>query len=183
MVAPQRIEQNLQTAMQEEGSFLEQNLFSPARISWLSGLRKNWDSVQYAWRRWVLGYDEEMQITFLKNWLGEITVAKMGMMFATMFAMVLALWVVWLGLTRSQNKTAPAVKLYRKFCRKLEKRGLRRALDATPSQYAELAVRQFPERSEQILEATRLFECISYREDTQTKNVLLARLRTAVRQV
>ncbi len=183
MVAPQRIEQNLQTAMQQEGSFLEQNLFSPARISWLKGLRQKWDSVQYAWRRWVLGYDEEMQSSFLKNWLGELTVAKIGLMFATLFAMVLALWAVWLGLTRSQHQASPAVKLYRKFCRKLEKRGLLRALDTTPAQFAEIAARQFPERSDPIREVTRLFERISYCESAQTSDALLGRLRAAVRRV
>lgn len=183
MVAPQRIEQNLQTAMQQEGSFLEQNLFSPSRISWLNGVRKKWDSVQYAWRRWVLGYDEEMQSTFLTNWLGGITIAKMAMMFTTLFAMVLGLWVVWLGLTRSQHKLSPAVKLYRKFCRKLEKRGLLRTLETTPSQFAELAARQFPERSAQIREATRLFEHIAYRDDGQQQKVLLAQLRELVRHI
>ncbi len=47
MVAPQRIQQNLQTAVQNEGSFLEDKAFSPVRLKWLTGLRQKWDAVQY----------------------------------------------------------------------------------------------------------------------------------------
>jgi len=184
MVSPQRIEQNLRQAMQQEGSFLEQKLFSVARVSWLSGLRKKWDSVQYAWRRWVLGYDDEMQGRFLKNWLGELSVARIGLMFAVLFAVVIALWVVWLGLTRPPDKAPAVLKLYRKFYRKMEKRGLQRAPDMPPARFAQIAAQQFPEQQAEILEAARLYQRISYaEEDATAKHSLLQQLARLIRRI
>ena len=184
VVSPLRIEQNLQTAMQKEGSFLENKRFSAVKISWLRGLRQNWDSVQFAWRRWVLGYDEKQQNAFLKNWLGEVTLAGIAMLFASLFAVVIAIWVVWLGLSRPATHRSEAQKGYRKFCRKLEKLGLKRPPQMAPGDFAQLAAQRFPERRTAILEATRLYEDIHYasRADEQQRSLML-RLNQVLRQI
>ena len=51
MVAPERIEKNLEAAVQNEGSFLESKFLSMQKIKWLKGLRKQLDSFQYGWQR------------------------------------------------------------------------------------------------------------------------------------
>ncbi len=182
MVAPQRIEQSLRVAMEEEGSFLEKNVFSAARVDWLSGMRQKWDSVQYAWRRWVLGYDDQMQSQFLKNWLGELSVAKIAAMFATLFALVIALWVVWLGLTRPQDKSTPSLKLYRKFAKKMEKRGLSRPAEVSPARFSEIAAGHFPDRSREIIEVAEIYQQISYAELPEPRQKdLLKRLAILIR--
>lgn len=184
VVSPLRIEQNLQTAMQSEGSFLENQRFSAVKISWLRGLRQNWDSVQFAWRRWVLGYDEKQQNAFLKNWLGEVTLAGIAMLFASLFAVVLALWVVWLGLSRPATHRTEAQKIYRKFCLKLAKRGFKRPPQMPPGDFAQLAAQRFPEQRSAILEATRLYEDIYYAHpDDAQQRQLTRQLNQVLRQI
>ena len=184
VVSPLRIEQNLQTAMQKEGSFLEDKRFSAVKISWLRGLRQNWDSVQFAWRRWVLGYDDKKQNAFLKNWLGEVTLAGIAMLFVSLFAVVIAFWVVWLGLSRPATQRTEAQKTYRKFCRKLEKMGLKRPPQMPPGAFAQLAAKRFPERGAAIVEVTRLYEDIHYASPAERQQHELARrLNQVLRQI
>ena len=184
MVAPERIEQNLQTAVEEEGSFLEGSIFSPARIRWLLTLRQKWDSVQYGWRRWVLGYDTETQSNWLKSWIGEVSILRVALVFGGLFALILLGWLVMMGYFRRTDTVSPSLKLYRKLCWKLGKRGLTRPLDTTPGQFALMAGNRFPEQSTGIHEATRLYEELVYSNpSTEQETSLLARLKLAVSKI
>ena len=72
-VAPERIQSGLEAAVQEEGSFLADQVFSPQKfkgVSWLNQLRLQFDSLNYYWQRWVLSYDGERQKNFLSLVLG-----------------------------------------------------------------------------------------------------------------
>lgn len=184
MVAPDRIEQNLQTAVKEEGSFLEGNPFSITRIAWMSSLRQQWDAVQYGWRRWVLGYDNERQTQFLKDRLGDMSVMRIALVFGSLLALVMLFWLILLGFFRTGNELSPAVKVYRKFCRKLAKRGFERSPEVAPNQYGVLAAAYFPERAGMILEASKLYERITYGcLSPGQKSELLKRFKHAVRCV
>lgn len=184
MVAPERIEQNLQTAVEEEGSFLEGSIFSPARIRWLSTLRQKWDSVQYGWRRWVLGYDTETQSNWLKSWIGEVSILRVALVFGGLFALILLGWLVMMGYFRRTDTVSPSLKLYRKLCWKLGKLGLTRPLDTAPGQFALMAGNRFPERSTGIHEATRLYEELVYSNpSTEQEASLLARLKVAISKI
>jgi hypothetical protein len=183
MVAPDRIEKNLQAAVKEEGSFLEKNRFSVRHFEWLSGIRIKWDALQYGWRRWVLGYDGARQTDLLKRWLGEITTKRIALVFGSLFVAIIAIWMLMLGFVRFKRDTSPAIKIYRALCRKLEKRGLKRPAALTPNQYAKLAAERFPKRAEWIIEATRLFEKLNYAKPALEKQtVLLKQFRQAVKR-
>ncbi len=184
MVAPERVEQNLQTAVEEEGSFLEQQPFSPLRLPWLDSLRQQWDSVQYGWRRWVLGYDGATQQAWLKQWLGEVSLGRVAIVFGVLFSLILLAWLLLLGYLRPEDRRSPAVKLYQKMCRRLEKRGLKRPLELTPGQFAVKAGRKFPQLADTIGQATELFEQLSYRELAPAEQqALLRELKLAVRKL
>ena len=184
MVAPDRIEQNLQTAVEEEGSFLEGNVFSPARIRWLTTLRQKWDSVQYGWRQWVLGYDTETQSRWLKSWIGKVSMLRVALVFGGLFALVLLSWLVMMGYFRRTDVVSPSLNLYRKLCRKLDKQGLTRSPDTTPGQFALMAEKKFPDQSAGIREATRLYEELTYANPSTEREVsLLARLKVAISKI
>jgi hypothetical protein len=184
MVAPQRIEHNLQTAVEEEGSFLEGSLFSPVRIKWLTGLRQKWDAAQYGWRRWVLGYDTVTQSHWLESWMGKVTVLRVALVFGALFSMILLAWLVFLGFMRQSDTPAPGLKLYQKLCRKLEKRGLTRPLNVTPGQFCRMAEDRFPDQGANIRQATQLYESLTYRNPSAAQEIsLLNRLKAAINNI
>ncbi len=162
MVAPERVEKNLEAAVNEEGSFLEDKMLSMAKFKGLDSLRKMLDSTQYAWRRFVLGYDSEQQAQFLEQLFGEITVQKIALIVGGFFAGILLLWVGFLGLSRKHSHEAIEHQLYRRFCQRLEKHGIKRKASQTPYAFSQLASNQLPELAHEIKTFSRLYASICY---------------------
>ena len=178
MVAPQRIERNLEAAMEDEGSFLEGQMISLNKIKWLKSFRKQMDSMQYAWRRFVLGYDKESQQNFLKKLLGEITIQKTAMFVGGVFGGIILLWVMFLGLARKRNNEAIEHQLYRRFCDLLEKKGIKRELSQTPESFSNLASTQLPDFAEQIRSFHRSYSKLCYAVDSnEEKQTQLEQMR------
>ncbi len=167
MVAPSRIEQNLETAMQGEGSFLEDNLMSLSKVKWLDGVRKKMDSVQYAWRRHVLGYDKNTQQNFLKKFLGELSITKIAAIVASLFAGIIMIWALFLGLLRKKEKEALEHQLYRRFCKALAKRGVTREISQAPQHYGRLAMQQIPALADEISQFTQAYNSLCYNPSTK----------------
>ena len=178
MVAPQRIERNLEAAVEEEGSFLEDQMISLNKIKWLKRFRKQMDSMQYAWRRFVLGYDKESQQNFLKQLLGEITIQKTAMFVGGVFGGIILLWVMFLGLARKRNNEAIEHQLYRRFCDLLEKKGIKRELSQTPESFSKLASAQLPDFAEQIRSFSQSYSKLCYAVDSnEEKQTQLEQMR------
>lgn len=164
-VAPERIELNLETAVSEEGSFLESKTFSMAKSPWLTGLRQQLDSTQYAWRRFVLGYDDESQAKLLKRWFGEMSVQKIALLVGSLFAAIILLWVLFLGLGKRQPREAIEHQLYRRFCALLEKQGVTRKPSQTPEALSRYASTQLPRLADEIKAFTQVYSTLCYRTD------------------
>ncbi len=167
MVAPSRIEQNLETAMEAEGSFLEGNLLSFSKIKWLDGIRKKIDSAQYAWRRHVLGYDSNAQQNFLKKLFGELSVQKIALIVGGLFGGIILIWVLFLGLARKRNDEAIEHQLYRRFCDLLAKKGVTREVSQTPEMYSQLAVKKLPALAGEIYSFTQAYTSLCYDPSAQ----------------
>ncbi len=162
MVAPQRIEQNLEAAMQQEGSFLEDKLLSLNKMKWLDGLRQQFDSMQYGWQRFVLNYDTETQQDFLKNLFGEMTIQKTMMIVGGFFGAIILLWVGFLGMLKKRETEAAEHQLYRRFCAILAKKGVVREIAQTPEKFSQFAMSQLPESAELIQEFTQNYSTLCY---------------------
>lgn len=178
MVAPDRVEQGLEAAMRTEGSFLENQLFTPRKIEWLNRLRQQIDSVQYGWRRFVLGYDRDAQSEFFKNLLGELTIKKVA---ATLGGLMIALGLLWmllLGLKPEHRSIAPEQRLYQRFCKRLAKKGLAREPGQTPGDFARLAAAKFPQHAAAILGFNGVYEEVCYGSEANHKpKGLLAQMK------
>ncbi|TGN42033.1 transglutaminase TgpA family protein [Marinobacter confluentis] len=80
-IAPERIESGLRQAMQEEGSFLENNWTSPQRygdmamIQWAS---LQLDKINYQWQRWVVGYQGQSQMDLMSRLPGGFSLRELG---------------------------------------------------------------------------------------------------------
>ena len=168
MVAPDRVEKNLETAVNKEGSFLEQKPFSMTKNKWLNNLRKRLDSTQYAWRRFVLGYDEDTQAQFLKRLLGEKSVLNIALIVGGVFLAIILLWVMFLGLGRKHVSMALEHQLYLSFCKLLEKQGVRREPFQTPEAFSLIASTKFPQIAYEINSFTKIYSILCYQTDQQT---------------
>ncbi len=179
MVAPQRIEQNLQTAVSEEGSFLEGQLLTFAKYNWLNSIRKRLDSGQYAWRKFVLGYNGETQSQLMQRLFGKLSLLKTALIIASLFFVISLLWLVSLGLARRHPQEAPEHQLYRRFCTLLEKQGIHRAPSQTPHNFAQLAASRLPALASEIQTFTNNYIqlCYSPPEDSDS-HATLQRLKT-----
>jgi transglutaminase-like putative cysteine protease len=162
MVAPQRTERGLEAAMQQEGSFLEDQFFSTRKVVWLNQLRQKMDSVQHGWRRWVLGYDNQTQSELLQQWLGEITVQKIAMVAGGLFAATGLLWLLLAGAGRQHKQLAAEQRLYRKFSALLAKQGQQRKPEQTPAQFAEQAAQALPHLAAPIRMFSAIYERLCY---------------------
>lgn len=169
MVAPERTERGLEAAMQQEGSFLEDQMFSTHKVAWLNQLRKKMDSVQHGWRRWVLGYDNQAQSKLLLQLFGEITVQKMLLVLGSLFAAIALLWVLLTGIGRQHDKEAPEHKLYQKFSVALKKQGQQRQPYQTPNEFAHQAALALPQKAESIRAFTLAYEQLCYIPDQDGK--------------
>lgn len=98
-VAPERIEQGIEQALAEEGSFLEGDPLAGAqlrKLAWLNQLRLAWDDLNYSWQRLVLGYQGEQQMQWLASWLGTVDWQQLGLTLVAVIAALLVLLGVWL---------------------------------------------------------------------------------------
>ncbi|OQX15758.1 MAG: transglutaminase [Thiothrix lacustris] len=182
-VAPSRTEQGLEAAMQAEGSFLADSVFSVRKIAWLNGIRQQLDTVQYGWRRWVLGYDGAEQAALLKALLGTFSVQGVALLMGGLLAAIGLLWLVLLGMTPRREREALEHQLYRRFCAALAKRGVLREPGDAPGVFAAQAAEALPAVAGVIREFTQVYEGICYapaadgRQATRRLQALLGKLR------
>lgn len=69
-VAPERVEAGLERALAGKEAFLDKEPLSLLRyrhVEWLNQMRMRWDSLNYSWQRWVLGYQGDVQKSFLQR--------------------------------------------------------------------------------------------------------------------
>lgn len=183
MVAPERTEKGLEAALKKEGSFLEQSVFSSRKFAWLNSIRKQLDSMQYGWQRWVLSYDGETQTQFLSKLLGELSFTKIALFALALFGCLVLIWMVWLGLTRQATPEALEHRLYRRFTERLSKQGLERPLEQTPSEFAALAAAAMPAQAEKILAFTHTYQTLCYASEEGQRSSLLRELRRLLGQI
>ncbi|WP_416770123.1 transglutaminase TgpA family protein [Pseudomonas sp. RHF3.3-3] len=179
-VAPQRIDQGLEQALVDEGA-PGALAFSPLRyrqLSWLNELRLGWDNLNYAWQRWVLGYQGEQQLQILGRWFGDLA----GVMLPIGLVLILALLSLWL-LRPWQAKADPQLRAFMTFERLLRRRGLVREPGEGPLAFVERAAAQLPLQAPDIRRFGELFVSQRYAEETPSMDVLQQALQALRRSL
>ncbi|TXH05067.1 MAG: DUF3488 domain-containing protein [Nevskiaceae bacterium] len=141
-VAPERVEHGVASALTLAtglpGFFAHRN---GARLS----LTMRWDWVNAKWNAWVLAYGPELQADFLRNF----GIEDVGTMIAVMTVLItLATGVVSLLMLRqfmSVQPHDPALRLWRRALRRLQKLGLEQQPPEGPRDFAERVTRERPE--------------------------------------
>ena len=106
-----------------------------ARAPWIKRFQYEWAALNYRWTRWVLGYDQDAQRSFLRS-LGLRSVAT-GLV-VLVLTVSLAMGLLWLGLWwRNYLREDPLVQAYRRLCRKLARVAPARRASEPPGRYQE----------------------------------------------
>ena len=157
-VAPERIEHGLEEAVSEEQSFLADSPFSPLRYKKfgpLNRLRLSWDQLNHQWQHWVLGFDRTQQQS-LWSLLQRIWV------YLLLVIMVLGLSMTVLMVNHATPRLSAADKAYRRFEALLARKGLVRALNEGPVDFAARAKVRFPNASNAIDALTHAYVAHRY---------------------
>ncbi|WP_250658378.1 transglutaminase TgpA family protein [Alkalimarinus coralli] len=180
MVAPERIENGLEQAVREEGSFLSGSAFSSARynqIGVIRWMRLKLDSVNYNWQKWVVGYDGQTQLNFLSRWFGAVTFQTLALIMTLVAGLVIgiAFWV--LSADKKRGPVNKVVLEFERFCKAAEKSGMTREVGETPNQFTDRLAERFPEQKESLAYISRCFNYLQYSR-TDDKNEQLRLLNS-----
>ncbi|MFS2126238.1 DUF3488 and DUF4129 domain-containing transglutaminase family protein [Pseudomonas sp. Pseusp97] len=159
-VSPERIEQGLEAAMSSEGSFLEQDPFSPLRyrnFALINGLRAAWDDLNYRWQASVLGYQGEQQGDLLRRWFGDLDRQWLGALLVGGGAVLLGL--LTLVLFKPWRRASdPQLRSFQRFERMLAPLGVRREPGEGARDFCRRAIKLLPAHAEAIRRYVDAFE-------------------------
>lgn len=158
-VSPARIEFGLEQAVADEGTFLEDQVFSTHRlksVGWLNRLRLEWDSLNYYWQRWVLSYDKQRQQTLFNQWLGVRSYETLLYGLALAFAVFFLLAALWLWWSQRPKASSRELRAWLSLQKKAARLGVEAQTGETPACYLQRLARAFPQQQAQIQALERL---------------------------
>ncbi|MGB5306056.1 MAG: DUF3488 and transglutaminase-like domain-containing protein [Gammaproteobacteria bacterium] len=177
-VAPERIEQGIGGSVPATDPLPG---FIRTNSTLLKRFRYTLEAINNGWNQWVLGYDERTQRELLgrlgiglDNWKG----MAIGMLVSISLVLVLVAAAMLWRQSRRQPLD-PEVRVYRRFCRQLERLGIQRKASEGPADFARRAGTLRPEAAAAIGEITGLFIAIRY--GGQHGKQRLARFNQAVK--
>jgi transglutaminase-like putative cysteine protease len=129
----------------------------------LRRIRFTWDAVANSWNQWVLGYTPERQLQLLRN-LGFDSATWQTLAVLLMTACSLIVAVVALRVLSELRLTPvdPVTRSWRRFCRKLARRGTPRHLAEGPRDFARRAATEQPELAREIVAIAELYVDLHY---------------------
>jgi transglutaminase-like putative cysteine protease len=185
-VAPERIEQGLEQALAAE-EFLADVPLSLLRyrdVGWLNQLRHGWESLNFGWQRWVLGYQGERQLQVLRGLFGQFDPRQLGVWMVAIGA-VLVLLLALLLLKPWQRERDVQQRLFRRYEAMLGRCGVVRGKGEGPRAFAERAGQALPAQRTAILRFVQLYERMRYAGEAADEALLrqaLAGLRRDLRR-
>ncbi len=181
-VSPLRIESGLEAALAAlEQGFLSDSVFSPQRYRYIQSLNYLWlqlDAINYYWISFVLDFNDERQVDFLKKLIGDVTPLRIAMLLISVGGIVLLLVAMQLLKGRTGEKSSPESVLYLSVCRRLAKAGYPRSDNEAPIDYCRRIIELKPELSQHLQAVTRTYVTLSYESyPREQRKHLISQLR------
>ena len=180
-VAPNRIEQGIANAL-PAGEALAFFLGEPS--PWMKQLKFSFDTFNNSWNQWVLGYDQERQVSFFARLgLGILSWQDLGVYLLIGIGSVFGLLALFT--LRSRHSYRDKVeRAYALFCKRLASIGIAREPAEGPLDFAARATAQRPDLASKIEAITRLYVALRYGanakgEWTRELNHLVQRFKIA----
>lgn len=174
--APRRIDQGIGGAL-PEGENLPLTL--RADIPFLTGLRYRWEAVNNGWNQWVLGYNADRQLDFMRR-IGMPDPDWMKL--SALLAGGVAVWMAWLALRSlpQRPRRDPLDRCWQRFCRKLRSSGLIRLPWEPVAEFALRAQQGLPKQADEIARICEEYAMLRYgRSPASSEDVV--RLRTRIK--
>jgi len=159
-VAPERIERGFEAAFAESEA-LPGALRRESEFFWQAGML--WDNLNAEWNDWVVQFDRARQESVLSGlgfdnpgWHAFATALAVGLGIAG------GLLVLWLAWELRPRDTDPAVAAYRRFQRRLARRGIERAPAEAPRDFAQRVRRLRPDVALPALAITETYLRLRY---------------------
>lgn len=180
-VAPERIVRSIQVAPGREGAAVQFELPGGEGVrAIVERLRQSWDSVNNGWNQWVLNYTQTQQEQFLKglglgieSWKGMITAMAVALV---VLIAVIAAMVLW----RDHQPQDAVARLWRRFCRKLARKGMARRPAEGPLDYAQRVSVLRPELRDPVQRIADLYVALRYAPPHPHLDSELQQLRRAI---
>jgi transglutaminase-like putative cysteine protease len=176
-VAPNRVDQGSDVALQEQEDFMGDEVFSLIQYRnslLLNQLRYRLEMIDYAWNRFVLNYDQDMQSRFFNQLFGSLTRTIVLLVVLGVMVLVTGLIVFAVFRISPTEPKAPATRLYLKFCATLAKLGFARLPGETPEQYMRRISELNPQWKLDIEEITLIYVYLAYVSNEQHPEQLQA---------
>lgn len=159
-VAPERIEGGLIDALGADEPIADRFL---RRSAVLAELRFAWDALNTVWREQIVDFGSRSQ-TVMLEWLGveDPDWRALTALLAAGLALFALTIVVQLRRAMRGRQDDPVLRLYRRFCRKLERRGIRRDAHEGPLDFARRVARERPELAGASQAITDLYLALRY---------------------
>ncbi|MBS3964019.1 MAG: DUF3488 domain-containing transglutaminase family protein [Methylomonas sp.] len=178
-VAPERIERGVNVALQITSGAVNFASSHPPSWPWLQQGRHLWQSLDYNWQRWVIGYDNKSRLQLLQA-LGIVDWQTLTSWLAVA-VLAVTLTLTWLILRRPHRRQDPVLICYRRFCRTLAKRGITPATGEGPLDFADRVKRGHPDLAGAVDAITALFVRLRYQPDASPDD--MQALQRAVRNL
>ncbi|MCK4762494.1 MAG: DUF3488 domain-containing transglutaminase family protein [Candidatus Aminicenantes bacterium] len=124
-------------------------------------LEDYWDTINNKWNLWIMSYDLYRQRSFLES----LGIEHLGRWTLVVFIILIVAGLLILFsflLRRKSALSEPLLELYRRFCNKLGRAGLRRLAWEGPLDFARRAAAKFPRSAGDIEQVTNLFIELRY---------------------
>jgi transglutaminase-like putative cysteine protease len=178
-VAPDRIRSGADALLQSMGGYLSGSPLSLRRFAWATKLRYFVDNINYAWARWVLNYDTDIQNQFLLKILGDINPQRLLILLMIGGGLPLGFAAFFsLRLTPRVGEDL-ASRYYLQSCRALSRRGgVSRLAGETPQQFLQRVKVEAPCWGDWLAGQTRLFsEATYHHQDSEDAVAILRSLK------
>ena len=177
-VSPQRIDAGIDAALPNR---VATGGLSRSGLPMFRQLALYWDSVNYKWDRWILGYDADKQKGLLQrlgidsnNWQH---IALSIMLTVGFIVIVIALW---MRSSNQQKQKDSVLRLYDKFCQRLSRIGFKREGHEGPRDFAQRVSLQRQDLKNDIDIITRFYIQLRYERNPPER--LFSHYRNRVRQ-
>jgi transglutaminase-like putative cysteine protease len=161
-VSPSRIEAGLSQLPAGEPV----PLLARGGSTWMAQLYLGWDAVNNRWNQWVLGYNQERQMDVLHRLLGS-KLTMYGLAAGTIAAVGLLLLAMCWGLLRHRGPRPDRLELaYRRFQRKLGRRGIVAFAHEGPLDFGRRAALALPQFAHAISEIVQHYTRLRYGKET-----------------
>jgi protein-glutamine gamma-glutamyltransferase len=164
-VAPQRIDQGSNSTLQQEDAFMDDEIFSLMRFRdslLLNDLRLQLEMMDYAWNRFVLNYDQDMQFRFFNSLFGNVTRLKIVLSVLGFMALVTVFVALTVFRKSARPQLQPATRHYLHFCEYMASLGFARRKGEAPLLYLERIGHQQPQWYRELESITQEFIGLTY---------------------